>query len=191
MGQTVPNEIKTDHIEHSFTAELWDWGKSLMIALVVVVVTNQFLVTQCKVVGHSMQPTLFEGDRLLINRFIYKFRTPHRGEVITLKDPDTTQPLPAKNLVKRIIAIADDEVEIRGGLLYVNGSLSKESYTDTTIEDGEWGPFKVSPGHVFVVGDNRHKNASRDSRIFGMVATGLIMGRVEVVLWPFNKIKGV
>jgi signal peptidase I len=191
MSLTLPNEIKTNNIEHSFTAELWDWGKSLLIALVVVVVTNQFIVTQCKVVGHSMQPTLSEGERLLINRFIYKFRTPHRGEVITFIDPDRTQPKPAKNLVKRIIAITGDEVEVRSGLLYVNGTLLQERYTDTTIEDGDWGPFKVASGHVFVVGDNRHKNASRDSRIFGMVSTKLIMGRVEMVLWPINKIKGV
>jgi signal peptidase I len=91
MGLTPPNETKTDNIEHSLTAELWDWGKSLMIGLVVVVVANQFIVTQCKVLGHSMQPTLSEGERLLVNRFIYKFRTPHRGEVITFTDPDTTQ----------------------------------------------------------------------------------------------------
>jgi signal peptidase I len=191
MGLTVPNEIKTDNIEHSFAADLWDWGKSLLIALVVVVVTNQFIVTQSKVVGHSMQPTLSEGERLLINRFIYKFRTPHRGEVITFIDPDTAHPKPTKNLVKRIVALADDEVEVRAGLLYVNGALLEERYTDATIEDGDWGPFKVSPGHVFVVGDNRHKNASRDSRIFGTVSTELIIGRVEIVLWPFNKIKGV
>jgi signal peptidase I len=191
MGLTVLNKMKKDNIEQSFTAELWDWGKSLLIALVVVVVMNQFIVTQCRVVGHSMQPTLFEGERLLINRLIYKFRAAHRGEVITFRDPDTTQPQPTKNLVKRIIAIANDQVEVRRGLLYVNGALLQEKYTDTAIEDGDWGPFQVSPGHVFVVGDNRHKNASRDSRMFGMVSTKLLIGRVEIVLWPFNKIEVV
>jgi signal peptidase I len=191
MGLTVPKEIKTDPMEYSLTNELWDWGKSLLIALVVVVVTNQFIITQCKVIGHSMQPTLSEGERLLVNRFIYKLRKPHRGEVITLLDPDPTQPKPTKNLVKRIIAVAEDEVEVRGGLLYVNGVKLEERYTDTTIQDGDWGPFKISSGHVFVVGDNRHKNASRDSRIFGMVSTELIIGRVEIILWPLASIKGV
>jgi signal peptidase I len=191
MSVVIPNKAKQEVVEYNFTSELWDWSKSLMIALVAVIVTNQLIVTQCKVIGSSMQPTLLQGERLLINRVIYKFRAPHRGEVITFVDPDPTQVKPIKNLVKRVVAIAGDEVEVRSGLLYINGALLEEKYTDVSIEDGDWGPLKISNGQVLVMGDNRHLKASRDSRIFGAVSTKLIIGRVEVVLWPLNKIKGL
>jgi signal peptidase I len=191
MSVAIPNKAKQEGVEYNFNSELWDWSKSLLIALVAVIVTNQFIVTQCKVIGSSMRPTLMQGERLLINRIIYKFRAPHRGEVITLIDPDPTQVIPIKNLVKRVVAIAGDKVEIRSGLMYINGALFKEKYTDVSIEDGDWGPLKISAGQVLVMGDNRHLKASRDSRIFGAVSTKLIIGRVEVVLWPLNKIKGL
>jgi signal peptidase I len=191
MGLAAPNKTEHETLEISFSAEIWDWSKSLLIALVAVIITNQFIVTPCKVVGSSMQPTLLQGERLLINRFIYKFRAPHRGEVITFIDPEPTKAKSTKSLVKRVIAIAGDEVEVRSGLLYINGELLEELYTDVSIEDGDWGPFKVSKDQVFVVGDNRHKNASRDSRMFGTVSTKLIMGRAEFILWPLHTIKAL
>jgi signal peptidase I len=189
MGLAMLERTKPDYKEHDLTAELWDWGKSLLIALVAVILLNQFIVTQCKVIGYSMQPTLLQGERLLINRFIYILHAPQRGDVITFKDPDLTQPKPIKNLVKRVVAIPKDVVEVRGGLLYINGILFQEAYTDTAIEDGDWGPMTINAGQVFVMGDNRHAKASRDSRIFGVVSTKLIIGRAEVILWPVKKIK--
>jgi signal peptidase I len=69
--------------------------------------------------------------------------------------------------------------------------MLEDKYTDVSIEDGDWGPLKISAGQVLVMGDNQHMKASRDSRIFGAVSTKLIIGRVEVVLWPLNKIKGL
>ena len=79
-------------------------------------------------------------------------------------------------LVKRIVAIAGDEVQGRAGALYVNGDKIEEPYTDTLIEDGDFGPTRVGQGHVFVMGDNRHEAASGDSRRFGAVPIGLIQG---------------
>lgn len=184
----VLNRIKPEHKEQDWTAELWDWGKSLLIALVVVILMNQFIATQCLVIGYSMQPTLVQGERLLINRFIYKFRAPHRGEIITFADPDLTQSKPIKNLIKRVIAIPQDVVEIRAGLLYLNGDLIHETYIDSDIKDGDWGPYTVQADKLFVMGDNRHAHASRDSRTFGVVSKKLIVGRAEAVLWPIKKI---
>jgi signal peptidase I len=189
MGLVNLNISKLEYKDRDFHADLWDWGKSLLIALVAVILTNQFIVTQCQVIGYSMKPTLLQGERLLINRLIYKFRAPHRGEIITFVDPDITQPKPTKNLVKRVIAISDDVVEVREGLLYVNGINLQEGYTDAFIEDEDWGPYTVSAGQVFVIGDNRHAKGSRDSRMFGAVSTKLIIGRAEFVLWPLKKIK--
>ncbi|MDB5054862.1 MAG: signal peptidase [Bacilli bacterium] len=189
MGLPLLNSHRKELSENTLVSEIWDWGKSLLIALVSVAVVNQFIITQCKVVGYSMQPTLLQGERLVINRLIYDFRAPHRGEVITFADPDANQPKPVKNLVKRVVAVAGDDVEVRNGLLYINGSELKESYIDIVIEDGDWGPYKVPKAQVFVLGDNRHANASRDSRIFNAVPTRLIIGRAEFVVWPLSKIR--
>jgi signal peptidase I len=191
MALTAPNDNKQELIDSSFTAELWDWSKSLLIALAAVISVNQFMVTQCKVVGYSMQPTLQQGERLFINRLIYNFRSPHRGEIITFVDPNKQQSQAALNLVKRVVAVAGDEVEVRGGQLLVNGAFLDEQYTDTTIENGDWGPYKVAKGQVFVLGDNRHSNASLDSRIFGSVPTHSIIGRAEFIIWPLNKMTGL
>jgi signal peptidase I len=187
MGLAL-NRIKPEYKEQDLTEEIWDWGKSLLIALIAVILTNQFVVTQCLVIGYSMNPTLVQGERILINRFIYKLRSPHRGEIITFQDPDTTQPKPIKNLIKRVIAIPQDVVEIRQGLLYLNGALIHENYIDSNIMDGDWGPYTLKAGQFFVMGDNRHAQASRDSRSFGFISKQLIIGRADAVLWPFKKI---
>ena len=76
-------------------------------------------------------------------------------------------------------------MEVRDGTLYVNGKKVTEQYIDTSIEDGNFGPVKVKPGTVFVMGDNRHKYASRDSRYesVGLVPFDLLEGKVEFIIW--------
>jgi signal peptidase I len=69
----------------------------------------------------------------------------------------------------------------------VNGDIVQEPYTDIRIEDGDHGPFVVEEGRYFVMGDNRHQGASLDSRSFGSVASGLIEGRADFILWPMGK----
>jgi signal peptidase I len=128
-----------------------------------------------------MQPTLHNGDRLLINKFKFLLETPKRGEVITFQDPSEE----GRYLVKRVVGIPGDRIEIKDGVLYRNGKIVKEKYIDTQIEDGNYGPAIVQPGTVFVMGDNRHRNASRDSRYesVGLVPFALIDGKVELILW--------
>ncbi|WP_260115394.1 signal peptidase I [Paenibacillus hexagrammi] len=81
--------------------------------------------------------------------------------------------------------MAGDEVKGENGFLYVNGSLMKESYTDTRIGDGDFGPIRIEQDMVFVMGDNRHARSSSDSRVFGAVAVSMIEGRAEWILWPY------
>ncbi|GIP34738.1 signal peptidase I [Paenibacillus sp. J2TS4] len=174
----------------SFTAELWDWVKSISFALLVVVIVNQFIFSQSMVDGYSMEPTLENGERLLVNRILYRFQAPQIGDVVIFKDPDP-QNGRTEYLVKRVVAVAGDQVEIRAGELYVNGQPVEEKYTKTAIEDGDFGPYTVEDNHVFVLGDNRKRNASRDSRIFGEIAKSSIVGRAEWIIWPLNKFGGV
>jgi signal peptidase I len=90
-------------------------------------------------------------------------------------------------LVKRVVAVAGDSVEIRGGILYRNGMKVRETYTDVAIEDGDWGPDTVREGYVFVLGDNRHLGSSKDSRYFGQVALDGIVGRADWRIWPMER----
>lgn len=169
----------------SLTHELWDWTKSILVALLVVILVHQFGFNLSTVRGHSMQPTLQEGEWLFVNKAITYLKAPKRGEIVILKETEEFVTVQHPFLVKRIVAIAGDEVQGRAGYLYINGDKMEEPYTDSLIEDGDFGPTRVGQGHVFVMGDNRHAAASGDSRRFGAVPIGLIQGRAEYVLWPF------
>lgn len=157
------------------------WGITFALILVVALAINQLGIAFSVVNGTSMEPTLQDGDRLLINKFYFLVNTPHRKDVVTFKDPQN----PDRYLVKRIVGIPGDTVEIRDSVLYINGVEEAEQYVDTDIEDGNYGPITVKPGTVFVMGDNRHKYASRDSRYesVGLVPFELLEGKVEYIIW--------
>ncbi|TXK82686.1 signal peptidase I [Paenibacillus sp. N3.4] len=172
----------------SLTHELWDWTKSILVALLVVILVHQYGFNLSTVRGNSMQPSLQEGEWLFVNKAITYIKAPKRGEIVILKEPEEQFALQHPFLVKRVVGIAGDEVKGIDGFLYINGRKVEEPYTDTPIEDGDFGPTEVGQGHVFVIGDNRHKAASADSRRFGAVPASLIQGRAECVLWPFTMI---
>ncbi|OCT16038.1 signal peptidase I [Paenibacillus pectinilyticus] len=190
-GREDSNEVmaapRHNHEAKSFTHELWDWTKSILVALLVVIVVHQFGFNLSTVRGHSMDPTLAEGNWLFVNKAITYLKAPKRGDIVILKEPEKLV-LPQQHpfLVKRVVAIAGDEVQGRSGALFVNGDKVDESYTDTPIEDGDFGPTEVGQGEIFVMGDNRHLAASADSRLFGVIPTSLVQGRAEFVLWPFD-----
>ncbi|MDF2815469.1 MAG: signal peptidase [Paenibacillus sp.] len=170
----------------NMAAEIWDWIKSISVALIIVIVLNLYVFNLSTVKGHSMEPTLQEKEWLFINKIVYITGSPKRGDVVILKDP-VKQEVDRKFLVKRVVGLPGDRVEIRSGKLYVNGDIVQEPYTDIRIEDGDHGPFVVEEGRYFVMGDNRHQGASLDSRSFGSVASGLIEGRADFILWPMGK----
>lgn len=174
----------------SFAQELWDWTKSIAVALVIVILLNMYVFNLSTVKGHSMEPTLREKEWLFVNKLAFLVGHPQRGDVVILKDPDK-QSVERQFLVKRVVAVPGDKVEIRGGKLYVNGENVSEPYTDIKIEDGDRAPVTVEDGHYFVMGDNRHQGASKDSRIFGTVSEESIQGRADFILWPPRQAGGL
>ncbi|MCH5586582.1 signal peptidase I [Shimazuella sp. AN120528] len=157
------------------------WGFVFLFVLAIVILVNQFVISLSVVNGTSMRPTLQNGDRLLVNKWDLLFGKPHRGDVITFEDPEEK----GRYLVKRVVGVPGDTIEVKNGQLYRNGKLANEPYIDVSIEDGDFAPVKVLSGTVFVMGDNRHRYASRDSRYqsVGLVPYGLISGKVEIILW--------
>lgn len=160
---------------------IFRWMITVAVILVLAFVVNQLGLAFSVVNGTSMEPTLQDGDRLLINKFYFVVNTPHRGDVVTFKDPKEK----GRYLVKRVVGVPGDVVEVRDSVLYVNGEEVSEPYIDTNIEDGNYGPVEVKEETVFVMGDNRHKYASRDSRYgsVGLVPFELLEGKVEYILW--------
>jgi signal peptidase I len=133
----------------------------------------------------SMQPTLVEGDRILLNRVVYHFREPRSGDVVVFHSPVNDK----EDLVKRIVAVAGDRVAVHGGALYVNGVAQKEPYLREQIIEGDYPEIVIPAGRVFVMGDNR--NNSGDSRLFGPLEKSRIIGEAFVVYWPIRHWRGL
>jgi len=158
--------------------------RELLEVVVVSVAIAAFLITfvvqAFYIPSRSMEPTLEPGDRILVNKFIYRFHEPRRGDVIVFKFPLD----PSRDFIKRVIGLPNDTVEIRSGALYINEKQVKEPYLPETFP-GSYGPFKVPPRHLFVLGDNRGN--SEDSRFWGALPRENIVGKAMVIYWPFPR----
>lgn len=170
--------------------EIREWLIIAGIMLAVMSLINIYVFNVSTVIGKSMQPTLYEGEKLIINKISLSFGSPGRGEIVVLHDP-STGPDRKEYLVKRIIGIPGDIVEVKEQQLYVNGKPVSEPYTDTMIQDPDFSALTVPDGTYFVMGDNRHAGASKDSRYFGAVAKNSIVGKVSLIWWPFSKLKSL
>jgi signal peptidase I len=164
---------------------VWAWvielGETVLPAIVIAVLINLFLAQATRVYGHSMEPNLHTDQRLVVEKVSYRLHGPRRGDVVVLNIPNRGPEL----LIKRVIALPGETVEIREGGVYINDRQLDEPYLSAETR-GSYGPLVVPPGHVFVMGDNR--GASNDSRAFGPVPMEQIVGRAWVSYWPFEAV---
>ena len=168
----------------SLGEEAKDWVISIVVAVVLAFFIRQFVVELYVVDGPSMRPTLQSRERLVVNKFIYRFRAPERGEVLVFRYPRD----PSRDFIKRVIAVPGDTIEIKDGRVFVNQKLMNEPYIlEKTLSD--YPQATVPEGHVFVMGDNR--NNSEDSRFadVGFVPYDLIKGKAVLVFWPVDQLK--
>lgn len=170
--------------KNNLRKEVFEWLKSIAFAVIIAILIKTFLFNTTYVLGYSMYPTLHERDRLFTNKIIYKISSPKRGDIVVLKAPDD----PTKDYIKRVIGIEGDIVEIIDGKVYVNGEeyieeyISEDAYT-YSYENSVW---KVEKGYVFVLGDNRNKGASKDSRYLGLIPIDSIKGKAVYRYFPFD-----
>ena len=160
----------------------WEFLKTLIIAFVLAQLIMVSVAQAFQVEQYSMEPTLLPHDRVLVDKFSYRLRQPHRGDVIVLRYPLNTQ----RNYIKRIVALPNDTLEVKSGALYVNGQRVSEPYLNGTPQ-GTYGPFTVPTDAVFVMGDNR--NNSEDSRAFGALKKEFIVGQALLVYWPIPRLR--
>ncbi len=175
---------------NGWLAELRDFGITAVAVFVLMSLLNIYVFNVSTVIGQSMQPTLLEGEKLLISKISLHFFNPARGDVVVLHDPSTG--LDRKEyLVKRVVGIPGDIVAVKDHKLYVNGAIVSEPYIDTEIEDADFAGLTVKAGEYFVLGDNRHAGASKDSRYFGTVPQDSIVGKALFIWWPLSRLHGL
>lgn len=153
-------------------------------AFAIAMVVQFFVVKPFTIHQVSMEPTIVDGERVLVNRLVYDFHDPRRGDVVVFHPP-----FKGEDLVKRVVGLAGDRVEVKDGALFVNGARQTEPYLNEQTIQGIFPETTVPVGDVFVMGDNR--NNSLDSRVFGPVSTKAIVGRAFVIYWPLSKWSGL
>ncbi len=157
--------------------------ESFAIAVVTILFIIIFVIQSFLVSGTSMVPTLLDRERLIVNKYIYWFTTPKRGDIIVLKPPHDT-----RKYIKRVMGLPGDHIEIKDSKLYINYSVVNEPYiNEKDIQD--FPATDVPYGTIFVMGDNR--NYSKDSRDpdVGFIPLKNVVGRAIFVFWPLNKVK--
>jgi signal peptidase I len=168
-------------------ARLWRAGWEFLHDLSVAVLFCFFLITfvaqAFRVQGTSMEPLLEDGERIVVNKFVYRFRPIDRGDVVVFWYPRD----PSVSFIKRVVGLPGDSVEIRAGRLYVNSAPVDESYLPPSFRDSDTvPPTEVRRGYYFVLGD--HRRSSNDSRSWGEVPERYIYGRAVFRFWPVARL---
>jgi signal peptidase I len=159
-----------------------EWLETIIIALLVALLIRGFVVQVYMVEGESMEPSLHTAERLLVNKFLYRFRPPQPGEIVVLQDPGQ----PTRELIKRVVAVAGETVEVRRSVVYVNGKALNEPYKNTEFTQyADSPPVQVPAGNIFVMGDNRGR--SFDSRMIGPIPLNKVDGKAFFMFWPMDR----
>jgi len=184
-----------------FGKEIFEWVKAIAIAVILVLIIRWLLFMPFIVDGPSMQPNFQTGERVIVNKILYKIREPKRGEVIVFHVPEE-----GRNFIKRVIGVEGDTIRYEGDDLYVNGEKVEETYIKEAIDQAHaeghnynnsqfsqnfpnesFTDAVVPKDHIFVLGDNRPE--SKDSRMIGFVSLDEVIGRSDIIFWPMDKAK--
>ncbi len=193
--------------EKPILKEIGSWIIVIVVALVLSLFIDSTIIAKAEVEQSSMENTLFEGQQLIVNKLSYAFDEPKRGDIIIFLENEekgniidnfirsvknrfsSSDEIAAEQerLVKRVIGVAGDEIDIQDGYVYINGERLEESYVNgITLPGNVKLPITVGEGELFVIGDNRE--VSRDSRDFGPIDVKQVEGKAVFRVYPFNQI---
>jgi signal peptidase I len=181
--EETENEISQE--PHSSRSQVLRWllqalrevAETVIPAVVIALVINLFLAQATQVLGQSMEPNLHSTQRVVVEKVTYRLvHGPRRGDIVVIDLPEQTD-----MLIKRVVGLPGETIEVRDGKVYIDGEQLDESWA---VRPGgaNYGPETVPPLHVFVMGDNR--GASNDSRNFGPVTIESVVGHAWFSYWP-------
>jgi signal peptidase I len=201
-----PNDEKKRHGILGFLGEV---PGLVLMAFVLALIIRTFLFQAFFIPSPSMEPTLIQGDRVLVNKIPYYFHDPRRGDIIVFSNPNPQatpdrgfvggffhwlfqglgfQQPENEDFIKRVIGLPGDTIEINNGIVKVNGFALDEPYIRERF-NADYARAVVPPQNYFVLGDNR--NNSSDSRNWGFVPEGNIIGKAQISYWPTDSLGGV
>jgi signal peptidase I len=189
ITETIAEESEKRRLPGWFRTQTLPWllqtlrelAETIVPAIVIALVINLFLAQATQVLGQSMEPNLHTSQRVVVEKVTYRFfHGPRRGDVVVIDLPDH-----ADMLIKRVVGLPGEAVELRSGYLFIDGEQIDEPWMPSP-GGNDYGPTTVPPLHVFVMGDNR--GASNDSRNFGPVHIDHILGHAWFSYWPLNQI---
>lgn len=166
-----------------------EYAISIVICVIIALIIKTFIIARADVDGESMYPTLNNADVLFINRISSIKKNYKRGEIVIFDSHNSSDDI----YIKRVIAVAGDEIEIKDNKVYLNGEELQEDYLGegTITEPGVFmetnQKYRVPEGHIFVLGDNR--GHSQDSRSFGPVSLDQVQGKAFIRLFPVKNFK--
>jgi len=184
-----------DSIQKDGLKAIREWVTVVGVALIIAFLVRGFALQQFYISGPSMESTMFQDNRVLVNKISYRLHDIHRGDVVVF-DRVTTDGVAVQHddLIKRVIGLAGDTISISKCVVSVNGKAIDEPYLNdydlaqTNLDDRcripEMAVTTVDNGHLFVMGDNRPQ--SFDSRMFGTIDEKLVVGRAFVIIWPIG-----
>lgn len=183
QGTQIDGDLKK---QNSMMKEAGLWVRDLGICLIIALLFINFVAQNTYVDGPSMNPTLHDGEYVIINKFIYYFTSPDQGDIVVFPSEGGK----GDPFIKRVIGVPGDEIDIKDGFVYRNGEKVEESYVSGPVEkkgDTVF-PVKLSEGDYFVLGDNRA--VSFDSRYLqvGNIKKKDIIGRAGLRIWPPSRI---
>ena len=186
VEMTLPEDTKNKKDKPTKPSwEIFDIAEIFILCTAFIVLFFSVFIRMTVVEGDSMNDTLHDGEYLLIRDFFY---TPQRGDIVVVNDltKENIGKMYTKPLVKRVIGVGGDEIEIKDGVVKINGETIDEPYIKEAMKPTDNISVKLGENEVFVMGDNR--NHSGDSRLIGPVDVRCIVGKAIIRVYPFNKI---
>lgn len=219
--QQLPENKPESSGKESTLSEIWSFLKTIAFVVLLAILVRVTVVEAYKIPSGSMIPTLRIGDYILVNKlsygvrvpvrlrkpegfelpwedgFVFRYSQPSRGDIVVFTRPDDPRTIEDEsrvNLIKRVIGLGGETVEVRGPKVLINGAPLDEPYArwiNGGAIEGDFGPEQVPEGSIFLLGDNRDN--SKDSRFWGepFLDVGRVKGRALIIYWSLDSLSRI